>query len=363
MAITDPLRPSLSTDATASRLAALGSIPGARLVPGLLLCGAVTLAALGLERVEAGLFGHAWLEALVLAILVGALVRTLWTPSQRWTPGITFGAKTLLEIAVVLLGASVSVGAIISAGPLLLVGIAAVVVIAIAASYGMGRLLGLPHRMAVLVACGNSICGNSAIAAVAPVIGADGKEVAASIAFTAVLGVLVVLGLPFLPALMHISEVQYGVLAGLTVYAVPQVLAATAPIGAIALQLGTLVKLVRVLMLGPMILVLTLVTRRRNEDGAVAKGRMPWHKLVPWFIDGFLLLAVLRSFGLLPEAVLAPAATAATALTVISMAALGLSTDLGSVAKAGGRVTAAVTLSLLVLGAISFGLIRLLGIV
>jgi uncharacterized integral membrane protein (TIGR00698 family) len=361
MAIVDPFRPALPAT---RRLTALESIPGGRLVPGLLLCGAVTLAALGLERVEAGLFGHAWLEALVLAILVGALVRTLWTPSQRWTPGISFSAKMLLEIAVVLLGASVSVGAIVAAGPLLLVGIAAVVVIAIAASYGMGRLLGLPHRMAVLVACGNSICGNSAIAAVAPVIGADGKEVAASIAFTAVLGVVVVLGLPFLPALMHISEVQYGVLAGLTVYAVPQVLAATAPIGAIALQLGTLVKLVRVLMLGPMILVLTLVTRRRNDGGtAPTAGRMPWHKLVPWFIDGFLLLAVLRSFGLLPEVVLAPAATAATALTVISMAALGLSTDLLSVAKAGGRVTAAVTLSLLVLGVISFGLIRLLGIV
>lgn len=362
MAIVDPLRPSLTP--STNRLAiALGSIPGARLFPGLALCVAVTLVALGLEWVEAGLFGHAWLEALVLAILVGALVRTVWNPSQRWTPGISFSAKTLLEIAVVLLGASVSVGAIVSAGPLLLVGIAAVVVIAIAASYGMGRMLGLPHRMAVLVACGNSICGNSAIAAVAPVIGADGKEVAASIAFTAVLGVLVVLGLPFLPALIHISEVQYGVLAGLTVYAVPQVLAATAPIGAIALQLGTLVKLVRVLMLGPLILVLTLVTRRRTDGAAATAGRMPWHKLVPWFIDGFLLLAVLRSFGLLPEAVLAPAATAATALTVLSMAALGLSTDLLSVAKAGGRVTAAVTLSLLVLGAISFGLIRLLGIV
>jgi len=360
MAIVDPFRPALPAT---RRLTAIGSIPGARLVPGLLLCGAVTLAALGLERVETGLFGHAWLEALVLAILVGALVRTLWTPSQRWTPGISFSAKTLLEIAVVLLGASVSIGAIVSAGPLLLVGIAAVVVIAIAASYGMGRMLGLPHRMAVLVACGNSICGNSAIAAVAPVIGADGKEVAASIAFTAVLGVVVVLGLPFLPALMHISEVQYGVLAGLTVYAVPQLLAATAPIGAIALQLGTLVKLVRVLMLGPMILVLTLVTRRRTDGATATAGRMPWHKLVPWFIDGFLLLAVLRSFGLLPEVVLAPAATAATALTVVSMAALGLSTDLLSVAKAGGRVTAAVTLSLLVLGAISFGLIRLLGIV
>jgi uncharacterized membrane protein YadS len=108
----------------------------------------------------------------------------------------------------------------------------------------------------VLVACGNSICGNSAIAAVAPVIGADGEDVAASIAFTAVLGVVVVLLLPFLAPLLHLSGLQYGVLAGLTVYAVPQVLAATAPLGMVAVQMGTLVKLVRVLMLGPVVLVL-----------------------------------------------------------------------------------------------------------
>jgi uncharacterized integral membrane protein (TIGR00698 family) len=295
MAIVDPLRPQLpATFTAANRLTtAAGSVPGAiaRLLPGILLCGAVTLVAVVLERLEAGIFGRAWLEALVLAILVGTVVRTVWTPSPRWRAGIGFSAKTLLEIAVVLLGASVSVGTVMTAGPALLLGIVGVVIVAIGASYGLGRGLGLPHRMAVLVACGNSICGNSAIAAVAPVIGADGEEVAASIAFTAVLGVLVVLGLPFLPALLDMTGVQYGVLAGLTVYAVPQVLAATAPIGAIAVQLGTLVKLMRVLMLGPVILVLTLVTRRRDEaatstaDRPAAK-RMPWHKLVPWFIDG-----------------------------------------------------------------------------
>jgi uncharacterized integral membrane protein (TIGR00698 family) len=213
----------------------------ARLLPGIALCGAVTLAAVLLEELEAGLLGRAWLEALVLAILIGTLVRTTWTPSARLLPGIFFSAKRLLEVAVVLLGASLSVGTILAAGPGLLLGIAGVVIVAIAASYGLGRLFGLRHRMAVLVACGNSICGNSAIAAVAPVIGADGEDVAASIAFTAVLGVLVVLALPFLPALLHMSGAQYGVLAGLTVYAVPQVLAATAPLGALAVQLGTLV--------------------------------------------------------------------------------------------------------------------------
>ena len=279
----------------------------------------------------------------------------------------------LLEIAVVLLGASVSARTVLAAGPGLLMGIAVVVVIAIAASYGMGRLLGLPHRMATLIACGNSICGNSAIAAIAPVIGADGEDVAASIAFTAVLGVVVVLALPLAVPLLHLSGLQYGALAGLTVYAVPQVLAATAPVGAVAVQLGTLVKLVRVLMLGPVVLGLSLLTRRMRDEtdeaaphvtagDRPAPGRLKLHRLVPWFIVGFLALAALRSTGLVPEGALAPVAWVANLLTVISMAALGLGTDLRVVARAGGRVTAAVTLSLLVLGVVSLGLIRLLGL-
>ena len=95
------------------------------------------------------------------------------------------------------------------------------------------------------MACGNSICGNSAIAAVAPVIGETSSEIASSIAFTAVPGVFVVLTLPLLVPILRLSLSQYGVLAGLTVYAVPQVLAATLPIGALSNQIGTIVKLVR----------------------------------------------------------------------------------------------------------------------
>jgi uncharacterized membrane protein YadS len=141
----------------------------ARVLPGLLLCVAVALAAMALQAAEEAVFGRAWLEALVLAILIGTAVRTAWTPGARWHAGVAFGAKTLLEVAVVLLGASLSVGTIMAAGPGLLAGIAGVVAAAILLSYGIGRALRLPRRMAVLVACGNSICGNSAIAAVAPV--------------------------------------------------------------------------------------------------------------------------------------------------------------------------------------------------
>ncbi len=341
------------------------------LLPGLALCVAVTLGALAIEYIESAVFGRAWLEALVLAILVGTAVRTAWSPGKLWISGVKFGAKQLLEIAVVLLGASLSAQTILAAGWGLLVGIAVVVVVALLGSYAAGRLLGLPHRMATLVACGNSICGNSAIAAVAPVIGADGEDIAASIAFTAVLGVIVVLVLPFLVPVLHLSVLQYGALAGLVVYAVPQVLAATAPIGPLAVQLGTLVKLVRVLMLGPVVLVLSLTTRQlREETDELAPhltagdrpklGRPPLHKLVPWFIIGFLLLAAIRSLGLISAALLGPIAFLANLLTIIAMAALGLGTDLKTVARAGARVTGAVTISLVLLGAISFGLIRLL---
>lgn len=327
------------------------------ILPGLALSVAVSAVAVGLEKIEEHYTGRAWLEALVIAILLGTAVRTFLRPGERFSKGIGFSAKPLLEFAVVLLGASISASAVISAGPGLIMGIAGVVMVAILSSYGIGRLLRLPHRMAVLVACGNSICGNSAIAATAPVIGAKSDDVAASIAFTAILGVIVVLCLPLLVPLLELSHSQYGVLAGLTVYAVPQVLAATAPVATISVQLGTLVKLVRVLMLGPVILALALIVGNKS-----ASARPGFFQLVPWFIIGFLGMMALRSLHLIPEAVLPGIQSASTLLTIISMAALGLGVDIRSVAQAGGRVTLTAVLSLAVLGAISLGLIYLLGV-
>ncbi len=161
-----------------------------RLLPGIVVCVAITIAALVLQTIEVGLVGQPYLEALVLAILIGVAIRSAWQPEPRWIPGIDFSAKLLLEIAIVMLGASVSAATILALGPILIVGIACIVAVAIACSYLIGGALGLPQRMSILIACGNSICGNSAIAAIAPVIGADSNDVASSISFTAVLGVV-----------------------------------------------------------------------------------------------------------------------------------------------------------------------------
>jgi uncharacterized integral membrane protein (TIGR00698 family) len=333
------------------------------LAPGILLCIAVTAAAMALELAQTRLLGRVWLEPLVLAILLGTLVRTALPLSPRFEPGIGFSARILLEVAIVLLGFSLSGATILAVGGALLAGIAGVVALAVLASYAIGRALGLRRRMAVLVACGNSICGNSAIAAVAPVIGAGAEDIAAAIAFTAVLGVIVVLGLPLAATAIGLSAAQSGVFAGLTVYAVPQVLAAAAPVGTLAVQVGTLVKLVRVLMLGPVVLVLSLLAGRLAEPGEArpAAARPPLRRLLPWFILGFAGAIALRSAGLVPAASLPPIAAAAGMLTTISMAALGLGVDVRVVARAGARVSAAVTMSLVTLAAISLGLILVLG--
>ncbi|GAD24616.1 YeiH family protein [Acidovorax sp. MR-S7] len=325
--------------------------PLVHLLPGLALCGAVTLVSLGLEHVEAALTGRAWLEALVLSIVIGTLLRTAWKPPASFEPGIQCAAKTLMEAAVMLMGATVSFGAILQAGTPLLAGIVLTVFATIAVSFSLGRFFGLPAKMAALVACGNSICGNSAIAAVAPAIDADSRDVTTAIAFTAVLGIVVVLLIPVIAHVLHLNAAASGVLAGLTVYAVPQVLAAAAPMGAAAVQVGTLVKLIRVLMLGPVVATLSILyARSRRSEPRQAAPRRSLTQYLPVFILVFLALALIRSIGLLPQALVAPASSLSGLLTIVAMAGLGLGVDLRSVTAAGPRVSIVVTLSLVVLG-------------
>ncbi len=332
----------------------------ARALPGVALALAVTAAAFAVAALERRLLGATVLEPLVVAILLGMVVRSSWAIPTRFEPGVDLCAQQLLELAVCLLGLSVDLPLLLRAGPALAVSIPLLVLLGIAIGFGIGRMFGLPRRLAVLVACGNAICGNSAIAAVAPVIRAEREHIASAIAFTAILGVAVVVGLPFLVGPLRLSDYQYGVLAGLTVYAVPQVLAATFPVSALAAQVGTLVKLVRVLMLGPVVLIFTLITHHRTPPGersALAIGR-----ILPWFIVGFLLLAALRTVGIVPGRIADAGRQASSALTVVAMAALGLGVDLRRLRSVGAGVIATVSLSLVALLGLSLALIRALGI-
>ena len=334
-----------------------------RQIPGAVLCVAIGLAARVLELAQRTAAGRVWLEALVVALLLGTAIRWLWTPGDLWNPGIDFAARPVLEAAVVLLGLSVDLPLLVRAGPALALGIVLVVVLGLASSFTIARRLGLNRHLSLLIACGNSICGNSAIAAVAPTIGAAADDIGAAIAFTAALGVAVVLGLPIAGHALGYTPFQFGVLAGLCVYAVPQVLAATLAFDPLSAQVGTLVKLVRVLMLGPVVITLAVFERRRGTATAAIQPKLPpLHALVPWFVLGFLVCVALRFAGVVNAEQALVARELASALTIVAMAALGLGVSVRTLARQGRSVLAAVTLSLVVLVLISIALIAGLGV-
>ena len=336
-------------------------------LPGLVLVAAIGLAALAAEATLKRVFGSGAtvVEALVLAVLLGVVLRNTVGVPLAAAPGVALAGKQVLEVAVLLLGASVDVLQVLRAGPRMLVLIGGCVVLALLAGRTLGRLLGLNPTLALLVAVGNAICGNSAIVAVAPVLRADKRDVALAVALTAVVGVGLVLGLPALVPLLHLTQYQYGALVGTTVYAVPQVVAAAFPVGPEAGEVATFVKLMRVLALGPVVLVCGLLAAGQSVAPA---GRRVFP--VPLFVAGFLGLMLCNSsgafswlaslFGLPPGAIGAVSKDLSRVLMLGAMGALGLGVEIAAVRKVGLRVLGAVLGSAAILVVLSLTLIRLL---
>ena len=333
--------------------------------PGIAVSAAITLVAIILARIEEEIIGYALLEPLVLALILGIAIRSVWQPSAVLVPGINFAAKQLLEIAIVLLGASLDLHKLVDAGPKLVVAVLISVSVTILVGTTIGRAAGLAPRLAILVAVGNAICGNSAIAAVAPAIKAKRQEIASAIALTAVFGVGVVLVLPLLVPVLGLSNERYGVVAGLAVYAVPQVLAATFPVSAESGQIGSIVKLTRVLLLGPTVAIFAWIFRDRDDAADQSAGGFSFSKLtkfLPWFVVGFAMLAILRTTDVIPDTLGTRTQDVSKVLTAIAMTALGLTVDVRSVRQGGGRVALVIACltGLLVLMALT--LVTVLGI-
>jgi uncharacterized integral membrane protein (TIGR00698 family) len=325
-----------------------------RMAPGLLPVVGISIVSLLQAQAQAAFLGRVWLDAVVFAILAGIAVVSLKPLPLVWKPGVKWAGRGPLEVAIVLLGATINPDVLMAAPLTLILAIFGLVALVLLATLMIGTRLGLSRKVALLIGSGNAICGNSAIVATGRVIDAEPDEVASAIGFTAIIGVLMVLFMPVLATLLSLSALQFGALAGMTIYAVPQVLAATATGGSAAVQFGMLVKLIRVLALGPMLIVLASLTG--------GQARTHWTRIVPWFIFGFTAMLALRSAGLFPEALVSPFSTMSHILTVIAIAALGLEVDLTALARSGPRIVATVLLSLLLLTILSLSVIGLVGI-
>jgi uncharacterized membrane protein YadS len=156
-----------------------------------------------------------------------------------------------------------------------------------------------------------------------------------------------------------LEHYQYGVLAGMSVYAVPQVVAAAFPVSQLSGQVATLVKLLRVILLGPVVLAIALIYRARGLEGQNRRGITSY---VPWFVMMFFAFAVLRSSGVLPDPISSGLKDASRWLTILAMAGLGFGVELLSVRQVGLRVGTAVVVSLLFMVALTLTLIHVLSI-
>ncbi len=299
----------------------------APLLPGLGLCAIVTLLAMGVNRV----FPTA--SPLLIAILVGAVLANIAPIPAQILPGLTFSSKKLLRVGIALLGLQLVFSDILGLGWGVMALVVAVVGLGIAGTMFVGRLLGLSWTQRVLIACGFSICGASAIAAVDGVVDAKEEEVLTGIALVVVFGTAMIFAVPMLAGMIGLDAAEAGIWAGGSIHEVAQVIAAGGAIGGSALAVAAVVKLARVLMLAPVMAVLSVRARRMSADSADAKHP----PLVPLFVLAFVGCAALRSTGVLPEALLGYAKLVQTGLLTAAMFALGTAVQVSTLRKVGGR--------------------------
>lgn len=262
-----------------------------------------------------------------LALLVGLVVRLVYTPWPAAGPGLDFAAKSLLRLGVVLLGVRLNLGLLFQAGPLILLLDLGVIALALLLVNAVGKAMGMPRGLRLSLALGTGICGASAIAAGASVVRAKEEHVSLAVAVVSLMGTIGALGLTLVAPWFH-SQAALWLLAGATLHEVAQVLAVGAALGPSALDLATLAKLTRVALLAPTLLLLGVIVARREPSGAVQQGNRP--PLLPPFLLGFLALGGVASLGLIPPELKSGLQTASQVLTAISMAAIGLGVDLKS---------------------------------
>jgi len=357
---------------------AISSEAGKRI--GYLLAGLIGVAAYGLHYLPMTPFSletasggiRRPIGAAIIAILLGVLVANLTRLPGEVLAGAKSIVRSVIPWAIVCVGAGLNLIAIGGAGVLPLVVIFSAVIVAYATAYFTGRCLGLTKKTSALLGVGTGVCGSSAIVAAAPLLDAEDEDLVLSVGTVNLLGLVVMLLLPLLAPLLAMSETRFGVWCGATIHAVPQVLTAGDAYfqggvsAARSLEWATLIKLGRVAMLVPIILVLA-VCRARGQTQASGVTSIRYHQLVPWFIWGFIIMATLGTMGWLPlisfkgsgQTIETAALVQFTGklLLTYAMAAIGLGVNLRLLMGVGGRAVVAGTVSSLVLVAVMLALV------
>ena len=301
----------------------------------------------------------------VFGIVLGVLVATTARPREALLPGLSFAAAPVLQVSIVLLGATLSLGQVAEVGSGSLPVMLGTLAVALGGAWVVGRLLGVRGDAQLLIGVGTAICGASAIAATQSVIRARRSEVAYAVGTIFVFNIVAVLTFPQLGHLLGLDPQAFGLWAGTAINDTSSVVAAGYSYGGDAGPYSVVVKLTRSLMLIPIVLGLAVWAARRGApdttDGPAAGGRgraarIPWTRIVPWFLVGFLAASALTSIGVVPSS-WHPALTATgTFLITTALVAIGMCARPAEMRSAGMRPLLLGAVLWVLVGASSLGL-------
>ena len=272
----------------------------------------------------------------VIAMFIGMILNR-FINTDCLKAGIKFTSKKVLKLAIILLGASLSVRVILSVGRLSLVVMFFTLLTCFGGGYLIGRALKLNWKLSNLISAGTGICGGSAIAAIAPVIDAEDSDIAYAMSATFLFDMAMIVLFPIMGRMLGLDDMAYGLWAGTAVNDTSSVVAAGYAYSEGAGDFATMVKLTRTLSIIPTVLVFSLVSLRlkKRDNSQAVYSKVNIGKIFPWFILGFLALAVVNSLGVIPADVSSLAKDVSKFLMVASLGAIGLNTKFADMKKSG----------------------------
>ncbi|MDS1018353.1 YeiH family protein [Klebsiella quasipneumoniae] len=305
-------------------------------VPGLALTAALTGAALWAGSFPA--IAGAGFSALTLAILFGMVVGNTVYP-KIWQPcdgGVIFAKQHLLRLGIILYGFRLTFAQIADVGVSgILIDVLTLSSTFFIACFLGQKVFGLDKHTSWLIGAGSSICGAAAVLASEPVVKAEASKVTVAVATVVIFGTIAIFLYPAMyPLLAHwFTPETYGIYMGSTMHEVAQVVAAGHAVSPDAENAAVIAKMLRVMMLAPFLLFLAARVKQLTPAGNGEKSKIT----IPWFAIMFILVAVFNSFHLLPKAVVDMLATLDTVLLAMAMAALGVTTHVSALKKAGAK--------------------------
>ena len=298
---------------------------------------AICFAVAGLSIIVEKFIPGELLGASIVALFMGTLINSFFHP--EWIqPALKFASKKILKVAIVLLGASLSINTIMSVGKMTFFVMIFTFAICFGGGYFIRKIFGLNWKLSNLISAGTGICGGSAVAAIAPVIDADDKDVAFAMSSTFLFDMAMIALYPLMGKVLGMTDIAYGIWAGTSVNDTASVVASGYAFSEIAGDFATMVKLTRTIAIIPTVLVFAFIgTHIKQQQMKAANNgkKVNFIKIIPWFIGGFLLLAIFNSVGFIPVAASSVVKVISKFLMVTALAAIGLGTSITDFKKAG----------------------------